>query len=91
MCDGRTEIDTTSVKIHAAELAKQINHEYQSQGGSNHVMAVLALDVTPANRVAPVKVLPSAILFLGISREGVFQHPLAISPMDQAMSESVCT
>ena len=42
MCDGRTEIDTTSVKIHATELAKQLNHEYQSQGGSNHLMAVLA-------------------------------------------------
>ena len=42
MCDGRTEIDTTSVKIHAAELAKQLNDEYQSQGDSNHLMAVLA-------------------------------------------------
>ncbi len=55
ICDGRTEIDTTSVKIRAAELAQQINHEYQSQGGSNHVMAVLALDATRANRVCASK------------------------------------
>ena len=42
MCDGLTEIDTTTVKIHAADLAKQLNHEYQSQDGSNHLIAVLA-------------------------------------------------
>jgi hypothetical protein len=42
MCDGLTEIDTTTVKIHAADVAKQLNHEYQSQGGSKHMMAVLA-------------------------------------------------
>jgi hypothetical protein len=42
MCDGLTEIDTTTVKVHAADLAKQLNHGYQSQGGSKHMMAVLA-------------------------------------------------
>jgi len=42
MCDGITEIDTTTVKIHTAALAKQLNDEYQSQRGSDHTMAELA-------------------------------------------------
>jgi hypothetical protein len=42
MCDGLTEIDTTTAKIHAADLAKQLNREYQAEGGSNRHMAVLA-------------------------------------------------
>jgi len=42
MCDGLTEIDTSRVKIHAADAAKQLNYEHRSDRGSHQSMAVLA-------------------------------------------------
>lgn len=42
MCSGLTEIDTATVKIHAADLAKELDSVHRTKQVFDHTMAVLA-------------------------------------------------